>query len=503
MKKSSLCLLLAVLLLWSLAGCAGPAIGGQTPAASDTTAAPAATETAEEPTGAEITLEGDRVNTRAKGVNVSGRVVTITRPGEYVLRGTLNDGRVIVNTAGQAGDVVLTLDGVEISCLTDSAIYVAQADEVDLVLAAGSRNTVTSGTEADAASYDEQRNGAAIFAEDDLDIKGEGSLEIFGYLNNGVTCKDDLCLKGGSVTVTAANNGLRGAESVQISGGEITVSAGNDAIKSTSAAKEGKGFVEITDGGVTVRCPGDGISAETELTVSGGRLDITTTGGEGLTSSKGLKAATALTVSGGEITVDSFDHCLRSAGTLTVSDGSLTLSSADGKGLSAEGAMTVSGGTLGVAAMSDGLFSEVSLTVSGGSLTVAAGGDGLKAGSKVTGFETPVGDMSIEGGELRVSAGEDPIDAKASLKVSGGSILAAGTSKRVKSFGSDSTQPFLAWSFTGARQSTVSVTVDSAELMSLTAAYGYNTVLYSAPELSQGKTYTVSSGISSAKQTLN
>lgn len=497
MKKSVLCLLLIALLLVSLSGCAG--LGGKT--ADPASSAPVAeTETPSDPSGTEITLKGDSISVSvlARGVAISGRTVTIAAPGEYVLRGALNDGRVIVNTAGQAGDVVLTLDGAELSCLSDSAIYVAQADEVDLVLAPGSRNVVTSGTEADLAAHNDQSNGAAIFAEDDLDIKGEGSLEIYGYINNGVTCKDDLCVKGGTVSVLAANNGLRGSESVRISGGELTITAGNDGVKATSAAKEGKGFVEISGGSVSVSCPGDAISAETELTVSDGRVSVTTTGGDTLSSSKGLKAKTALTVSGGSILIDSFDHCLRSQGALTVSGGSITAVSSDGKGMSAEGALTVSGGEIAVTAMTDGVFSEVSLSVQGGALSVSAGGDGLKAGSKGTGFEAPVGAVSIEGGEIHVTAAEDPIDAKASLKVSGGSILAVGTSKVLKSFDADSAQPFLTWSFSGARQNTVSVSADSAELMSLVAEYGFNTVLYSAPELNHGSRYTVSNGISGA-----
>ncbi len=500
MKRKNLCYLLAVLLLVSLSGCDLPF--GR-PAAVETAAPAAETTAPEEPSGVEITLKGDSISARGKGVNVSGRVVTITKPGEYVLRGTLNDGRVVVNTAGQAGDVVLTLDGAEISCLTDSAIYVAQADEVDLVLAAGSCNVVVSGTEADAAAHSEQSNGAAIFAEDDLDIKGEGSLEITGYINNGVTCKDDLCIKGGQITVAATNNGLRASESVRVSGGTVTVTAGKDGLKATSAAKEGKGFVEISGGSVTVICAGDGVSAETALTVSDGSLNVTTTGGDAITSSKGLKARTELTVSGGELTISSFDHCLRSGGALTVSGGSITGVSADGKGLSAEGALLIADGALDLTAASDGVFSEVSVTVRGGTLAVSAGKDGLKAGSKVTGFETPVGDVLVEGGEIRVTAGEDPVDGKASQRVDGGAILAIGTSKALKPFGADGAQRSLAWSFSGAKQNTVTVSVDGAELMSVVAGYGYNTVLCSAPELQPGSTCTVGNGLNSAKQTLD
>ena len=48
----------------------------------------------------------------------------------------------------------------------------------------------------DLAAYDGTQDGAALYAEDDLKLSGEGELEILGYLNNGLTCKDDLDIEG-------------------------------------------------------------------------------------------------------------------------------------------------------------------------------------------------------------------------------------------------------------------------------------------------------------------
>lgn len=481
MKKFLVCLLLAALTVSCLSACSDPVIG----ASNDGSTGAGGPEEA-------ITLNGDSAKYAGGGVSVAGSVVTISAPGEYRITGTLDNGRILIDTGESAGDVVLTLDGVNITCLDDSAIYVAQAKNVDIVLAPGSSNVITSGTEADLALADGTVSGAAIYAEDDLDIRGEGSLQVFGYKNNGITCKDDLDILGGTISVMAANNGVRGSESVSVTGGSLSVFAQNDGIKSTSADKAGKGFIEISGGDIAITAEGDGISAETELTISGGSITVVTMGDPAAISAKGIKAKTGLTVSGGNINVLSTDHALRSAAGLTVTGGTLSLSSSDGKGISSESDMLLSGGEFTIDASDDGIASATAVTVDGGSFTVLAGNDGLKAGKKGTGFEAKVGAVTINGGMLFVSAYADPIDAKAQLLVNGGTVLAAGISKSIKNFGGDSAQAFFGCTLSGSTGDTLSVTgPDGAELASMTAGYSFNTVLFSSPALAAGSTYTV------------
>ena len=103
------------------------------------------------------------------------------------------------------------------------------------------------------------------------------------------------------------------------------------------------------------------------------------------------------------------------------------------------------------------------------------------------------------GGSLNISAYADPIDAKAQLLVNGGSVLAVGTSGTIKNFSGESGQSFIACSLNGSGSDTVAVkSADGGELASLVAAYGFNTVLFSAPILSAGGEYTVSSGTGSS-----
>ena len=74
------------------------------------------------------------------GVTVDGSTVTITSAGTYRLAGSLT-GQVIVNADSQ--DVKLILNGVELTNPSGSPMVVTATDEVTLILADGTENTIS------------------------------------------------------------------------------------------------------------------------------------------------------------------------------------------------------------------------------------------------------------------------------------------------------------------------------------------------------------------------
>ncbi len=484
MKKILVSLLLFALLL-SLCSCADPVIGE----------APEEAEVRSDPESvpeAVISLMGDGASYPGQGVAIDGSVIRIGAPGDYTVRGTLHDGRIIVDLKETPGKVSLYLDGADITCLTDSAIYLAQAKELNLILVDGSENRVVSGTEADVASFTEARQGAAIYAEDDLDIQGTGTLHVFGYLNNGIACKDDLKIKGGDISVFSANNGVRASESVTVSGGVLTVEAGHDGLKATSAKKAGKGFVQIEGGEISIRCTGDGISAETELRILGGTITVEASGDPAALSCKGLKARTGLVISGGELNIRSDDHALKSGAALTIGGGALSAESRQGKGLSAEGELLVEDGVLRVSSADDGVVSTDTVHVTGGELSVVSGADGIQGGKKGTGFEAEVGTVCIEDGRILVSACNKAVDAKAHFLLSGGTVFACG--------GTSEPSAEIAWvRFAAEGRAGDELRVSADDSLSLTAAYAYAFVFYADPALTDGQSCTLNYGNAAAE----
>ena len=485
MKKILCIITLAALCAALLCGCGdtvigGPAEGGSGPGVTPTPQS-GATRVVFDGSGAEIT---------GGGASFSGGTLKISSPGSYTLSGTLESGSVLVDTGEVKGDVTITLAGADISCPDGPAIRIERAKNAFIVVEKDSFNRLCSGYEG--MSVDENANGAAIFSESDLDLLGEGSLEIYGWINNGITCKDDLDIKGANTTVVAAHNGVKGSESVEISGGSITVNAGNDGIKATSVKKEGKGFVSVTGGVIGVVCVGDGISAESYLSVTGGSIAVSATGDPAAASCKGVKAKTGLTISGGVLTLDSSDHSIRCAADIEISgDATLMLRSTEGKCISAGGALTISGGRIDAESADDCVASRSSVVISGGELRILSGADGIKAGDKTTGEGT----IEILGGEITVSAFSDPIDAKSFARISGGSFSGVGSSKTVKGFAADSAQRSLVFNTSGAANSTAELRAESGGevIFTVEARCGYNVAIVSVPGLAPGS-YTLSCG---------
>ena len=487
MKKIFAILLCLALALGTLSGCADVNVG-QSQSAADSGSA--ATEAAETVKGT-ITLSDSGSSSSAGGVAVDGSTVTIRQPGEYVVTGTLSNGQLIVNTGENPGTVVITLDNADITNLTDAAIYIPQAKKVDILTAEGSRNRLCSGTEDRLKQFADTNSGAVIYAEDDLDLGGSGSLEILGYLNNGIACKDDLDLEGGAIAVIAANNGIRGSESVELKGADVTVTSGNDGIKTSSAVKEGKGFVTIESGNVAVVSGGDGIQAETVLTVNGGNISVQTTGDHETASCKGLKGKTDVVINGGTLSVSADDHALHSEAGLSIYGGTLNLVSASRKGIDASADVTVSGGVLTLRAADDGITSDTAVTVSGGTLNLRCGGKGIKAGKNTTGFGSTTGSILIAGGDVRISAKNDALKCGADMALTGGRLFALGESSTLPHFAAGG-QPYLAVSVTGTAGSSVTVSSNGETLDSMDSTYAYHTLLFSSDALTSGTSYSIS-----------
>ena len=432
MKKTILFILVCSLLL--LCGCAskpftGLRSGGQTEPGGS----------APSPDEVRITLKGDSAEVRGGGAKAEGSVVTISAVGSYRVSGSLSNGQLIVDTGEDPVNVTLILDGAQIRNDSGPALWIKQAKNVHLQLD-GEDNLLVSGTEADLAGYDDTRSGAALYAEDDLIIDNGGSLTVKGYLNNGITCKDDFRQDSGIISIEAANNGLRASESITVTGGTLNVRSGNDGLKTSSADKEGKGFIELSGGDVNIECGGDGISAVTTLTLSGGtvnvsiREDVITS-----QSRKGLKAAKLIDINGGttKITVDD-----------------------------------------------DGIRCDGDVVLSGGTVTVVAA-TGIQAGEKDSG----VGNVKISGGTAFICAVKQAVKAEGAFVADSELVALCGSEKQA--LPGEGSEPFILASVEGSAGDEVLL---NPGVKSFTAALHYRTVLYTSPDLTRGESYLLACG---------
>jgi len=494
--KKILALAVVFALVFALTGCEGLNIDFSKPTEPSVNTEDVTENIPDASTGRSIVLEGDSVSLIGGGTSVSGNTVTVSAAGEYFVSGKLNDGQIVINTGEDAMDVTLHLCGADITNTRDSAIYVAQAKNVYLVLDEGTENKITSGTDATASAFDGTQNGAAIFSEDDLKISGSGSLTVEGKINNGITGKDDVDIKGGVITVNAVNNGIKGSESVDIKAGKISVTAGNDGIKATSALKEGKGFVTIDGSDIYIRCTGDGISAESYLTVNSGSITVESDGNVTQGSCKAIKAKTGLTVNGGTFSLSSSDHALHSGAGIDITGGTFDINSVEGKGISSHGMLNIAGGTFNINSYDDGIETATDLKISGGAFNVVSGANGIKAGEKGNGFTSDTGSVTITGGSFEISAIGNPINSHGTMNVNGATLFGVGASKTLKEF-DEGSQAFISCSVSVASGAEVNV----GDICYMTAMKGGSCVIFTDPSLVSGNEYIVSSSGSTVKAT--
>ncbi len=514
----------------------------------------------------EISL-ADNASTGGSGVTVEDNKITIESGGYYRISGELSDGRIVVKAA-DTDEVVLCLAGVSITNSSEEAIRVKTAASVTIYLEEGTENTLVSGTAVeitenpnedgeeettDETADDDTTVDAALHSKVDTIICGDGTLNVYGYINNGIQVKTNLTIEGGTINVEAVNNGIKGKTSVAVTGGDITILCGNDGIKS-DGTEDGQGYVTLAAGSMNITSYGDGVQAEITLLVSGGTLDITTIGDESVTSNtdsmmghgwgdadsgwdmaaetsvstKGLKAGSQITISGGTVNVDASDDSVHSNGNVDITGGTITLASGD-DGIHSDDTLTISDGSLTITESYEGL-EAVSIYIKGGDTSVTASDDGLNAsdgtgdtmgfGWNVSG-DTDV-NLYVQGGTLYVNAGGDgldsngglyiqggvtivdgptdssngPLDSGTTIEVTGGTILAIGSSGMAETFGSSSTQcSFMVTLSSWSAGDTITITDSEGNvLFTHDAAKTGNCIIFSSEDLVQGETYTVTAG---------
>ena len=236
------------------------------------------TESAKDPDDnkVEITDEFTITTTVEDGYTVEDDVYTITKEGEYTLSGSLS-GRIEVSVTDDE-KVTLVLNGVSITCDTDSPIKCLSADSLKIKVEADTYNVLTDSRDSTYVASDTSGKGC-IYTKCDLTLSGKGSLVVTGTYNNGIHTTKDLEIKNVTLKVTAFNNALKGNDSVTIeSGNLIVISTGGDGIETedsdVSSKGNQRGTVTISGGTIDIYAACDGIDAAYDVIISGENTNV-------------------------------------------------------------------------------------------------------------------------------------------------------------------------------------------------------------------------------------
>lgn len=381
-------------------------------------------------TDSAVTADG-----KYSGYEIEGTDVSITAAGTYVFSGDCDDGSITVKK-GVTG-VTLVLNGLTLTNADSAAITLNKTAEAALIAAAGSENTV-----ADTAGANDENAAVKVKSGASLSLSGTGTLTACGNVKNGIKGASDAVITVDEMTlnIEAADDGLSCDDELTIKGGRVNITAGGDAVKASPDTDDTEnpdttslGSVTISGGTITLEAAEDGIQADGDLTISGGTFAVTANGGHTTAisdedaSCKGLKAGKTLTVSGGTFTVDSADDALH-ANDVTVSGGTLTLASGDDAVhvdndlvVGVQGSSSTSTPKINITASYEGL-EGTTVSVYSGDIDVVASDDGVNAASSELGEHSDKFAINIAGGDLYIDAGSDGLDSNNDISITGGRV---------------------------------------------------------------------------------
>lgn len=369
------------------------------------------------------------------GYEIEGTDVSITAAGTYVFSGDCDDGSITVKK-GVTG-VTLVLNGLTLTNADSAAITLNKTAEAALIAATGSENTV-----ADTAGVNDENAAVKVKSGASLSLSGTGTLTACGNAKNGIKGASDAVITVDELTlnIEAADDGLSCDDELTIKGGRVNITAGGDAVKASPDTDDAEnpdttslGNVTVSGGTMTLEAAEDGIQADGDLTISGGTFAVTANGGhttsltDDSASCKGLKAGKTLTVSGGTVNVDSADDALH-ANDVTVSGGTLTLASGDDAVhadndlvVGVKGSSSTSNPKIDITASYEGL-EGTTVSVYSGDIDVAASDDGVNAANSDLGERSDKYAIHIAGGDLYIDAGSDGLDSNNNITMTGGKV---------------------------------------------------------------------------------
>jgi hypothetical protein len=485
---------------------------------------------------------------------VNKTTVTITSAGTYSISGTLDNGRITVD-ANDEEVVRLIFNGVNISSATTPPVYIKNAKKTIIILATGTENYVT--------DNEDNEGKGALFSNDDLTICGDGSLTVSGNTNDAIRSDDGLIIKNGDIMVTSVDDGIRGKDYLVIKGGSITVYSIGDGLKSDNDEEEDRGYIYVEDGTININSTqGDAITAQTDLLITGGTFTLASGSGGYATpdediSTKGLKAGVSIVIDDGDFTISSSDDSIHSNDGVVINNGTFNIASGD-DGIHADYSLGINDGAFNISKSYEGLESAI-IIIKNGDIQINSSDDGINVVGADQGTDwgreppqmngtdwgreppqmngtnwgrDPRQEMysgnsylHIYGGYVYIDALGDGIDVNGAVemtdgyliingpiannngaldfgtfKITGGFLLAVGSSGMAQAPSTSSTQESVLLRFESSIQDGTLVNIQNSngkELFSFIATKRYQSMAFSSPDLLKGVTYNFYVGGSS------
>lgn len=294
-------------------------------------------------TARDLTQTADTSQATFISVN-DGQEISITEGGTYVITGQASDATIIIK-AKSNDNVQLILNNVILTNRDTPCIHSKKAQNVIVTLVGNNALSVTHPFAADMSSHID----SVIFSKTNLICNGTGSLTI-NSSENGIVCKDDLKITGGTYSITAASKSIQANDSVRIADGTFILTAGTDGIHVENNDNDTLGYLYIGGGSFTVRAGDDALHATSLIQIDDGELEIT--------AKEGMEG-TYIQINDGNLRIHAQDDGINAAHkstgftpTAEINGGLviIRMDSGDGDAIDSNGNIIIRGGTVEITA---------------------------------------------------------------------------------------------------------------------------------------------------------
>lgn len=422
-----------------------------------------------------------------KSVTVSGGTVTVTSGKDGITSDeTENEEKGFVTIEG--GEIIITSAGDGVSA------------ETTLTVTGGVISIISGGGSANAQQKTDNMRGWWDFDNSDSEDDSASC--------KGLKAGKALVISGGSITIDAQDDALHTDGDMTISGGECILSTGDDGAHADLS-------LTVLDGKITVLTSYEGLEAN-QITLAGGELDITASddginangGSDGFSGGFGGGFGGGRDDKGGsfggrrnDTNNQNGDMTPPDNNNMTPPDNSNMQNPPDGNAPSGNPPTMPGQDAADSTTTDDTSDKQPVLLITGGKITVNADGDGLDSN----------GNLRVEGGDITINGpsngGNGAIDIGTENGgagfISGGTLIALGTSSMAENFGSTSTQcAFLVTMNSFGAGETITITDSQGNVLYTgVTVKSANSVVFSSADLTVGETYTVTIGSSSATVT--
>lgn len=313
-------------------------------------------------------LEQTADTSNAKTVTASdGETFSITEEGVYILTGTASNYTVKIE-AGKDAKVQLVLDNLNVTNDSLPVIYVVSADKCFITTTSSENSISVTGS---FTSDGDTNTDAVIFSKDDLVFNGTGTLKINSASGNGISCKNDIKITGGSYDITSALDSIEAKDSISVYNGSFVINTSKDGLHSEDSDDDTNGQIYIRDGSFNITAAADAIEGITVIQIDGGTFEIN--------AAEGMEG-TYIQINGGTFNINASDDGINGARksknfgtpTIEVNGGSLTIVMAQGDtdAVDSNGDIIVNGGTFNITATVSSFDYDGTATYNGGTIII-------------------------------------------------------------------------------------------------------------------------------------